>query len=103
VASFAVIENGLIINVIECDNKELAQEVTGKTCIESPKSGAHAYIGGTYSNNKFLPPKPYPSWISDGNSGWKAPVNEPEFDSDNPEYYYWDETQQLWVKIVTEE
>jgi hypothetical protein len=33
-ANYAVIENNEVINVIVADNKEIAEEVTGLTCID---------------------------------------------------------------------
>ena len=33
-ATYAVIENGTVINVIVADSKEIAEQVTEKTCIE---------------------------------------------------------------------
>jgi len=46
--------------------------------------------------NQFIPPKPYPSWILDGETHkWVAPVPYP-----NDGYYYeWDEEILNWVRV----
>lgn len=33
-ANFAVIENGIVENIIVCESKELAEQLTEKICIE---------------------------------------------------------------------
>ena len=57
-----------------------------------------AGVGYTYdeSLDAFLPPKPYPSWVADPNTGlWKAPVQVPDDDDDN--FYLWDEATVSWT------
>jgi hypothetical protein len=78
-SKFAVIKNEIIINTIIADSKDIAERVTGETCIEFTDEPAE--INGTYSNGIFILAKPYPSWVSDGHFGWKAPINYPEFES----------------------
>ena len=61
----------------------------------------YAGIGFTYdsSKNKFISPKPYPSWSLDSNDDWQAPVTKPtvtEIDS-NIVYTSWDEDNQKWL------
>lgn len=99
-ATFAVIENGIVLNTIVADSKAIAEEVTGATCVEFTTEPAEP--GGTYSNKKFIRRKPYPSWVTDGDAGWKAPVDAPEFDSEHPKYYTWDEETTSWVETPTE-
>lgn len=94
--SFAAIENGIIINTIIADSKSIAEELTGLTCIEYTTEPAET--GGTYSNGVFITRKPYPSWVTDGGSGWTAPVAYPEFDIENPKIYIWDEDSISWVE-----
>jgi len=45
-ATFAVIIDGIVDNIIVADSKEIAENVTGKTCVEyvSPSDNA-AFIG----------------------------------------------------------
>jgi hypothetical protein len=52
---FAVIQNNIVINVIIADTKEIAEEATGLTCIESTDENS-AYIGLKYENGVFEKP-----------------------------------------------
>ena len=51
-ATFAVIKDGIVENCIIADSKEIAEEVTGFTCIESDT----AYIGLPYVDGNFVFP-----------------------------------------------
>lgn len=56
----------------------------------------YAAIGYTYNEalDAFIPPKPYPSWIIDPQTGrWISPVPYP----DETKIYTWDETTGSWV------
>ena len=96
--NIAVIENSIVINTVVADSVELAEEITGKTCIEYTVEPAEP--SGTYVNNKFIRRQPYPSWVRDGESDWKAPVDYPTFDEKNPKYYTWDESKTSWVEEI---
>jgi len=97
--NFAIIENGIVVNTIVAESQAIAEEVTGATCVEYTTEPAEP--GGTYSNGTFISRKPYPSWVTDGGSGWTAPVAYPEqLDFDNPKNYSWDEDSVSWVEIV---
>lgn len=49
-----------------------------------------------YMRDAFLPPKPYPSWILDENTGqWVAPIPMPPTDQ-----YDWDEQNQIWIPVT---
>lgn len=48
-ATYAVIESDIVENVIVCDSKELAENVTGKTCVEYTDENP-AGIGWTYNS-----------------------------------------------------
>ena len=54
-ANYAVIENNKVINVIVADSKEVAEEVTGKTCIEYTEE-TPAGIGWDYDGVSFIAP-----------------------------------------------
>ena len=54
-ANFAVIEDGLVTNAIVADTKEIAELVTGLTCVEYTDDNP-AFIGGTYDGETFTPP-----------------------------------------------
>ena len=90
-ANFAVLDGENVINTIVADSKIIAEEVTGKTCIEYITENAE--VGGTYINNKFIPRKPYPSWVLDANDKWQAPLQCPE--EGGP--YFWDESITNWI------
>ena len=49
--NFAVIENGIVVNCIVSDTKELAEELTGLTCIEYfiPQ------VGDQFNGTIFIP------------------------------------------------
>ena len=54
-ANFAEIQNGVVTNVIVADTKEIAELVTGLTCVEYTDSNP-AGIGWTYDGTKFIAP-----------------------------------------------
>ena len=50
-ANFAVTEGNNVVNTIIADSKEIAEQITGKTCIKYTNEPAE--IGGTYINGIF--------------------------------------------------
>jgi hypothetical protein len=54
-ADFAVIKDGQVINVIVCESKALAEEVTGNTCVEYTSENP-AFIGLGYNGTNFEHP-----------------------------------------------
>jgi hypothetical protein len=54
-ATFAEIQDGVVTNVIVADTKEIAELVTGLTCVEYTDSNP-AGIGWTYDGTKFIAP-----------------------------------------------
>jgi hypothetical protein len=65
----------------------------------TPFRGNYAGIGYLYdeTNDVFIPPKPYPSWILDTNIwNWKAPTDIP-----TDGLYEWNEEKKEWIKIET--
>lgn len=71
-ATYAVIDNNVVINVIVSDSKEDAEFVTGKFCIEYTTEPAEP--GGTWDGNRFYPIKPGDEYIWDEiNNCWKNP------------------------------
>ena len=97
--NFAVLNEESVINIIVADSKEIAEELMGKSCVEA--TSIKAQVGGTYSNENFILPKPFPSWILDENYDWQAPVAYPVIDPEDVKYYSWNEDNLEWV-IVTE-
>ena len=57
----------------------------------------YAGKGYTYdpSKNKFIAPKPYPSWSLNASDDWKAPVDMP----DDGKMYSWNETDTQWEEV----
>jgi hypothetical protein len=51
-ATFAVIDNNTVTNVIVAETKEVAEMVTGLTCIEYTAENPVS-IGWTYNNSTF--------------------------------------------------
>ena len=93
-ANFAVLDGINIINIIISDSKEIAEGITGLTCVEYSDSD-NAEPGGTYENGVFLKKKPYPSWVLDENNNWVSPVPAP-VSEDTEREFYWDEDSLSW-------
>jgi hypothetical protein len=58
----------------------------------------YAGLGYTYDDviDGFIPPKPYPSWLLNTNTGlWDPPVPYPT----DGKRYEWDEATESWVEI----
>jgi len=54
-ATFAIILDNKVINIIDAPSLEVAQEATGQTCIEYTDSNP-AGIGWTWDGTNFVPP-----------------------------------------------
>lgn len=61
--NFAILLNNEVINVIVCDTKELAEELTGLTAIEYDLEKKEAGIGFTHDGKKFVSPPVPPQVI----------------------------------------
>jgi hypothetical protein len=61
----------------------------------------YAAIGDVYDSDldKFIKPKPYPSWTLDSDFYWVAPVEKPEGDT----VWLWDEQSLSWVESIPAE
>jgi len=55
-SNFAVIENNLVINTIVADSKEIAEDITGKQCVEYTQENP-ACIGLGYDGVTFDQPE----------------------------------------------
>lgn len=55
-ANYAVIEDNKVTNIIVADSKEIAEDVTGYTCIEYTDENP-AGIGYTWDGNNFIQPE----------------------------------------------
>lgn len=55
-ARYAVIKNGTVNNIIVADSKEIAESVTGLTCIEFELEPGAPGVGWTYDGTNFSAP-----------------------------------------------
>jgi hypothetical protein len=55
-ANFAVINDGVVVNVIIADSKEVAETVTGLDCVEYETSPSAPGIGWSYDGSVFTAP-----------------------------------------------
>lgn len=75
---FAVIKDGIVKNAVVGEALAIVQALLpDDEVVEVTEETGYAVIGGTFSNGKFFPPKPFPSWVSDGKGGWAPPLPEP--------------------------
>ena len=115
---FAKIENNLVTNVIvaeqdfvdsHCEGTWLQTSYNTKGNIHYGQDGEpdggvalrgnYAGVGYTYdaTNDVFIAPKPYDSWLLDEDTwSWKAPTPMP----DDGNMYMWNEDTQSWDLIV---
>jgi hypothetical protein len=56
-ATYAVIDNGIVENIIIADSKKVAEIVTEKLCVEYTEENP-AGIGWIYDGKKFIAPEP---------------------------------------------
>lgn len=54
-ATFAVVQDSLVVNTIIADTLEIAQEATGLTCVEYTEENP-AGIGWVYDGTAFIAP-----------------------------------------------
>jgi hypothetical protein len=54
-ADFAIVEDGIVTNTLLAESKAIAEEVTGKTCVEFTKENP-AVIGLGYAGGVFEQP-----------------------------------------------
>jgi hypothetical protein len=95
--NFAVIDGEDVLNIILAESKEIAEQITGKQCLEFTTEQAEP--GGTYVNETFIPRKPFLSWILNEENVWEAPIAYPEVDPDDLKHYTWDELTTSWVQV----
>jgi len=112
-AHFAQIdENNKVIQVVVTDNNHpdgdeghqwLVDNLGGtwiKTSYNGNIRGRFAGVGMTYDavKDKFIPAKPFPSWIwSDEEDSWTPPITRPQEIEDTT--IFWNEELQSWQRI----
>jgi hypothetical protein len=57
-SNFAVIENGIIKNLIICDSKEIAEELTGLDCIQYDTTEISPECGWEVVDGEIINPNP---------------------------------------------
>ena len=87
---FALVLENKVVNIIICDSKELAEELTSLEAIEI--EDGQIEIGWTKTEFGIFPPKPYESWILT-NHGWAPPSEKPGED------YIWDDASNSWMPM----
>ena len=95
-ATYAVIENETVINVIVADSQEIAETVTEKTCIEYTEE-APLGIGWYWleAANAYVPASPFASWTYNvTDKAWVAPVEMPV---EEGKYFTWNEETLSWT------
>ena len=93
-STYAVIENGIVINVIVAESKEIAEQVSEKECVEQTHENPLSvdwYWNEQYS--KYIPPSIFSSWIYDGEN-WTAPTPMPV---EEGKFFTWDDNTASWV------
>lgn len=101
--NYAFIKNSNIINiaVFEDPTDELLLHFKNEFDLdEIVLATDKTALDGTYDGTKFWLSQPYPSWIKNEQlNEWVAPIEQPEFDSENPISYAWNEELLNWEEI----
>lgn len=96
-ASYAKLENNVVINVVIADQEWIDTQV-GTWCLIDENVNPHyrPNVGATYDsfNKVFVQPQPYPSWILNADRIWEAPIAKPAETG-----YIWNEVQQQWIQL----
>jgi hypothetical protein len=93
-ANFIKIENDIVTQSIVADTLEWCVDNLGGEWMENfPRY--RAGIGMTFDreNDRFISPKPFPSWVLNESGDWEAPAKRPG------EFYRWNETSLEWEAI----
>ena len=77
---------------------QLRNQVCKRTSYNSNIRKQYAGVGYTYdeTNDVFITPQPYPTWVLDENHDWQAPIPYPN----DGESYVWDEDIEDWVLAI---
>jgi len=104
----------VVANEVLLDENRIEQESLG---LEHLKHLGGRWIQTSYNNNfrkrycgigfiydeerdAFIAPKPFESWTLDEETcNWNPPVQQPEFDPENPIFYIWNEELLNWEEI----
>lgn len=109
-AHYAFLDSNNVVTevIVGKDENELLDGLTpevwygnfrGQRCVRTSYNHnirkQYAGIGFTYDEvaDVFVSPKPFPSWVLDGNHDWQAPTPKPEG------MFVWNEDELAWVEI----
>jgi hypothetical protein len=98
--NFAIITDGVVSDILVADQIFVLEAMfPDNLVVEATEDTGYPYIGGTFSNGKFVTPKPFDSWLlSPSGNSWAPPVEHPQ----DGKPYSWDEESLSWIEIVTE-
>lgn len=92
-AKYAIVDGTNVVNLIVCDSKELAEEITGFAAIEIIDE-SDAETGGFYEDGAFRRAVVFPSWIwSKENRCYEPPTPCP---ISTEVAYEWNEEKLKW-------
>lgn len=94
---YAFINGTSVLNIVQAESQPENTEMG--IFVEYNENTNDAVIGGIYNEelNKFINPKPYPSWtLNEETCIWEAPSAKPENG-----YYRWDEFSVSWVEMIS--
>jgi hypothetical protein len=89
---YAIIQNGIVINVIEYET-DPGNPPPGFDDTHTAVQSDIASPNDTYANGVFTLPQPYPSWTL-VNNVWTPPTPMPTINGP----HMWDESTKNWVK-----
>lgn len=99
--TYAIIKNGIVENVVIADDENFfAIGYPDDLVIKVTEETGQANVGVEFVSGKFVPMKPWGSWIFDESSWtWVAPVGYPQ----DGGIYLWDEQSTSWQEITLPE
>lgn len=96
--NFAAIQSGKVFNILIADTKEIAEQLTGKTCVEYNPEVDTPCIGEPYKNGIFYPTCPFKGFVfNEQTKNWQPPRPIPN----TTDPYDWDEDIEDW-KLISE-
>ena len=95
-SNYAKIENGIVTNIIVCEDSEIS--MLNGTYIKQSEITGYPCIGEPYNEeaNKFIAVKPYDSWILNNDFVWESPSGVSPIGKT-----IWDDSNQEWVEKLS--
>lgn len=95
-SKYAHIIDSVVDNIIVCEDSNIS--LFSGTYVKVTELTGEAKNGGSYNleKNKFIDPRPYQSWVLSEEDIWESPDG---FSA--KEGFWWNETSQEWVALVT--